>query len=257
MVGFFILGPIEARSAGRRISVTAPKQQAVLAALVLEANRFLSVDRLAEYVWDGSPPTSAASTLQAYVYRLRQLLSPMREATLRTSAAGYALEVDDTDIDLTRFHRHVDDAREMVADGDPAAAVAEFRRALSLWRGPALAGVPGEALQQEAQFLEGERIAAQEDLMGAELALGNHRRVVPELLKLVAKQPFREALSAQLMVALYRSGRQAEALEAYALTRRRLREELGIEPGAELQELQKAILGHVPAARIPLPSPSR
>jgi DNA-binding SARP family transcriptional activator len=253
-VRFRILGSLEVNSEGRRVSVTAPKQKAVLAALVLDVNNFISIDRLTGYVWGECPPIAYQTTLQAYVYRLRRTLGQIPGVELLGGSAGYALEMDPAEIDLGFFRQKVGSARERVVNQNLEEAVADLRVALSVWRGSALAGVPGELLQQEACFLEGERLTAHEELVSAELLLGNHRPVIPELFKLVAAHPFRETLVAQLMLALYRSGRQAEALQSYSVARGRLREELGIEPGAELQELQTAILGRVSVDQIPAPS---
>jgi DNA-binding SARP family transcriptional activator len=251
---FFILGALEIRSANGKIPITAPKQRAVLAALLLNANTEVSVDRLADYVWEGRPPIAAQATLQSYIYRLRQPLTPIKGAHLRTSGASYTLYVENDDIDLGYFKRQLRDARALGRDGDLSGSVLGFRKALSVWRGNALSGVPGKFIQQEARFLESERLAAYEELFSAEITLGNHRRVIPEMLKLVATHPLHESLRAQLMLSMYRSGRQAEALHNFALMRRKLHDELGIEPGPDLQALRKAILERVPAARIALPS---
>jgi len=247
---FFILGSLEVTLSGRRIPVTAPKQRAVLAALLLDANNEVPIDRLTRFAWDGHPPITAQTTIQSYVYRLRQLLRPLAGVELKTSSDSYRLHVDPSDIDLWLFRRLVGEAREKGGLGDPAAAVADLRHALAVWRGNALASVPGEAIQQEARFLEGERIAAYEELFSTEISLGNHRQIIPELQKAVSGYQFHEALRAQLMLALYASGRQAEALQHYALIRRKLRDDLGIDPGQELQELHKAILEQVPANMI-------
>ncbi|GAA2642711.1 hypothetical protein GCM10010307_45840 [Streptomyces vastus] len=226
----------------------------MLASLLLGVNEFVSLDHLVGYVWDGRPPTAYRTTLQAYIYRLRQLLGRTAGVELHTGNAGYMLEVDPVALDLRVFRHKVDEAREFVRSRDLNRATPELRGALSIWRGSALSGVPGEILQQEARFLEGERLAAYEELVSLEISLGNHRRIIPELSKLVSAHPLRETLAAQLVLALYRSGLQAEALQSYSTTRGRLREELGIEPGVELQELQKGILGRLPAAQIPVPA---
>jgi DNA-binding SARP family transcriptional activator len=251
---FFILGSLEVRFSGARIPITAPKQRAMLATLLLDANNEVPVDRLTRYVWDGQPPIAALTTLQSYIYRLRQLLRPMAGVELQTSSASYTLRAEPADTDLWYFRRQVSEAREKARNGDLRDSVVGLRKALSVWRGRALAGVPGEAIQQEARFIEGERTAVCEELFGAELELGHHRQIILELQKLVSAHQFHEALRAQLMLALYRSGRQAEALQNYALIRRKLREDLGIEPGPELQELHKAILEQAPSTRIMLPS---
>lgn len=244
---FFLLGSFEVKLAGKRIPVTAPKQRAVLTALLLDANNEVPIDRLTRFAWDGHPPITAQTTIQSYVYRLRQLLRPLAGVELKTSSDCYLLHIDPPDIDLWHFRKLTADARDKATLGDPTGAVTHLRQALTLWRGNALANVPGEAIQQEARFLEGERIAAYEELFSTEISLGNHRQIVPELQKAVSGYQFHEALRAQLMLALYASGRQAEALQHYALIRRKLRDDLGIDPGQELQELHKAILEQIPA----------
>jgi DNA-binding SARP family transcriptional activator len=251
---FFILGSLEVRVSGKRIPITAPKQKAVLAVLLLEANNEVPVDRLTRYVWDDLPPVAAQTTLQSYIYRLRQTLRPIGGVELQTNSASYMLRAGSEDTDLSYFRQLVGDARERARDGNLSDSVKSLRTALSAWRGNAIAGVPGELIKQEARFLEGERMAAFEELFSAEIALGDHRRIIPELQKLVAAHQFHERFRAQLMLSLYRSGRQAEALQHYALIRRKLREDLGIEPGPELQNLHRAILEQVPAATITLPS---
>jgi DNA-binding SARP family transcriptional activator len=253
-MNFSILGALEVKYSAGRIHITAPKQKGVLVALLLDADHEVSNERLVDFVWDGRPPTAAQTTLQSYVYRLRQLLSPMSGVNLQSSTSGYAIELGSCVLDLRFFQRRVAEAHEWIQNGSKLSAVMAFRKGLSVWRGNALAGVPGELLRREALLLENERIAAYEELMNLELELGNHRRVIPELHKIVAEYPFHEVFTAQLMLALYRSGRQAEALQNYGVIRRRLRDELGIEPGVELQQLQKAILEHVPALEITLVS---
>jgi DNA-binding SARP family transcriptional activator len=251
---FGVLGSLEVNASGERILITAPKQRAVLVSLLLNANTDVPVDRLTVYVWDGQPPTAAQTTLQSYIYRLRQLLRPMAGVELQTSAASYMLQVDPSETDIWSFKQRVCEARDQILSGNLHESVRSLRKALALWRGSALAGIPGKLIQQEARFLEDERIAAYEDLFSAEIALGNHRKIVPELKKIMSVHQFHEMLGAQLMLALYRSGRQAEALQVYTVIRRRLRDDLGIEPGPELQNLHKAILEQVPSMTIMLPT---
>jgi DNA-binding SARP family transcriptional activator len=207
-------------------------------------------------VWGGKPPIAARTTLHSYIYRLRRLLIPIPDAELLTYSSGYALRVDPQQIDLGAFRAKVAAARIRSRAGDTAGAIAGFRDALALWRGRALAGIPGDYLGQEARLLEGERLAAADELYAGEIALGNHRDIVPDLQKLTAAYPFHEGLQAQLILALYRAGRQAEALQTYSLIRRRLRDELGIEPGHELRALHRSVLGQVPAGEIELPQPA-
>ncbi|MEO3808637.1 AfsR/SARP family transcriptional regulator [Sphaerisporangium sp. B11E5] len=247
-----MLGNLEVRFAARRIPVTAPKQRVVLATLLLDANNEVPSDHLIRYIWDGRPPAAAQTTLQSYVYRLRRSLRPVRGVELQTGSDGYVLSVDPGALDLEVFRQRAAEGRDLVKDS-LGAAVEALRGALAIWRGNALSGIPGELVRQEARFLEGERIAVYEELFNAEIELGNHRQIIPELQKLVSANPFHELLRAQLMLVLYRSGRQADALHNYAVLRRRLHDELGIEPGPDLRELQKAILGQVPSTRIMLP----
>ncbi|MBD2895173.1 Transcriptional regulatory protein EmbR [Actinomadura sp. RB99] len=250
---FFILGSLEVRLSEQRIPVTAPKQRAVLATLLLDANNDVSIDRLTRLVWDGRPPVTAQATIQSYVYRLRQLLRPLPGVELKTSADSYLLQVDPADIDLWRFRELVVAARGRAGLVDLASGL---RQALAVWRGDALAGLPGETLKHEARSLEDERIAAYEQLFSAEISLGNHRQIIAELQRVVSGYPLHEALRAQLMLALYASGRQAEALQHYALIRRQLRDGLGIDPGQELQELHRAILEQVPTSMLTTLTPT-
>ncbi|MBJ6636770.1 AfsR/SARP family transcriptional regulator [Streptomyces sp. DHE7-1] len=249
-MSFLILGTFEARHGDRVIPVTAPKQQAVLATLLLDAGNVVPLDRIVDHIWDGSPPTSWQTTLQAYVYRLRNLLAPMSGVGLHTRAPGYVLESDEEEIDLVVFREHVAAARALVRRDDPRAAADRLRRALAMWRGNALAGIPGQWFQHEARFMESERVTAHEELLGIELALGNDQQVLPELAKLADAHPFRESLAAELLVALYRVGRQAEALQTYSAVRRRLRDELGVEPGRDLRAVHDAILRQVPPRQV-------
>ncbi|MEU7861251.1 AfsR/SARP family transcriptional regulator [Nonomuraea sp. NPDC049141] len=247
---FYILGSIEVRFSGRRIPITAPKQRAVLATLILNTNNEVPVDRFIKYVWDGQPPVGAQTTLQSYVYRLRQALRPLAGVEICTGSASYMLQAGSDDTDLGYFKQQVKNAHAEAQRGHLRCSVQIFRDALNIWRGNALAGVQGELIRQEARFLESERIAVYEELYGSEIALGNYRQIIPELQKRVAAYPFHEALRSQLMAALYCSGRQAEALQHYTHIRKRLSAELGIEPGSELQELQRAILDRVPTKRL-------
>jgi DNA-binding SARP family transcriptional activator len=251
---FFILGSLEVRSSGKRISITAPKQRAVLAALLLGANNEVPIDQLIRFVWDSRPPATAQTTLQSYIYRLRLLLSPLTGVELKTNIDSYMLDAGHGYTDLWYFREQVEEARRKAQLGELSDSVTSLRTALSVWRGNSLSGIPGEAIQQEARVLDGERIAAYEELFSAEIFLGNARQIIPELHKVVSVYPFHEVFRAQLMLALYASGRQAEALQNYALIRRRLRDRLGIEPGQELQELHRSILEQVPASKIAPPT---
>lgn len=251
---FFILGGLEVRASDTRVLINASKQRAVLAALLLRVNNEVPVEELTEHVWDGRPPVAAKTTLQSYIYRLRQMLRPMAGVELATRSESYILQVDPILTDVWYFKHKVRYARERALEGDLSDSVTSLRNALAVWRGKALSGVGGAYFRQEAQYLEDERVVAQEELFSAEMALGKHRAIIPELQKLASVYQFHEMLRAQLMLALYRSGRQVEALQVYALIRRKLREDLGIEPGPELQGIYQAILEQVPATRIQLSS---
>jgi DNA-binding SARP family transcriptional activator len=251
---FFILGSLEVGSPERRVRITAPKQRAVLAALLLGANNEIPLEQLIRFAWDGRPPATAQTTLQSYIYRLRQLLRPLPGVALRTNIDSYVLDVDRGDTDLWYFRAQVEQARSLARLGKLDESAERLRRAMSICRGGSLSGIPGETVAQEAQVLDGERIAAYEELFATEIVLGKARQIIPELHKVASLYQYHEVFRAQLMLALYASGRQAEALQNYALIRRRLRDMLGIEPGQELQQLHRLILEQVPAEQITPPT---
>jgi YVTN family beta-propeller protein len=251
-VEFRILGPLEVRNEGRELPLPGSKPRAVLAILLLHANEVVSSDRLIDELWGEQPPPSAAKSLQAHVSRLRQSLEPggaaSPDSVIVTRGGGYLIRVEPDELDRARFESLLDEGTKALADGGPERAAELLREALSLWRGPPLADLAYEPFaQSEVARLEELRLSAVEQRIEAELALGHHAQVVGELESLVGRHPFRERLRAQFMLALYRSGRQAEALEAYQDARRALVDELGIEPGEELKALQGAILAHDPA----------
>lgn len=236
-IEFRILGALDVRVDGREVPLPAGKHRIVLAALLLRANQVVSLGELTEYLWAGSPPAGARSTVQTYVMRLRRAFAPHELIT--THRDGYTLAVDHGGLDLHRFRSAVEDAGR--ADG--AEAVALLRHALGLWRGPVLSDVPSEPLRAAAVLpLAEERLQILERVVEAELALGRHAELVAELSGLTAEHPLRERFWGQLMLALYRGGRQAEALAAYRTVHARLRDELGIEPGDQLRELHQAVL---------------
>jgi DNA-binding SARP family transcriptional activator/ABC-type transport system substrate-binding protein/streptogramin lyase len=238
---FSLLGPLEVREDRRSIPIRGAKQRALLALLLLHANEVVSRDRLIDELWGERPPGSAEHSLDHQVSRLRKLL----ESTdlLSTKAGGYVLNVEPEQIDARRFEHLLDEGRRANAAGDPSAAAETLRAALGLWRGSALADLAYEDFaRNEIERLEELRIAAREELIDAQLALGEHQALVAELESLTAAHPLRERLRAQQMLALYRSGRQAEALRIYAETRKQLVGELGIEPGPALQHLEQSIL---------------
>ena len=235
-----LLGPLEVSRQGRAVPIGGPKPRALLAALALDARRVVSVDGLLESLWPGEPPETAAHAVQVYVSQLRKVLGP---DTITTRPPGYVLELDPGGVDVHRFARLVGEGRETLGAGDPATASSTLREALALWRGLALADFTYEPFAQtEIARLEELRVVALEERIEADLALGRHTEVVSELEALVESQPLRERPRGQLMLALYRSGRQADALAAYREARETLVEELGIEPGPELRKLEGAIL---------------
>jgi DNA-binding SARP family transcriptional activator len=248
-VDFRILGPLEAFDGDRRVSLPGGRGRALLALLVLNAGRVVSIDRLIDDLWSESVPATALTALQGLVSDLRKRLEPARRrgeapAVLCTAPSGYVLAIEPTWVDANRFRRLVMAARA----GDAAKRAAQLRQALDLWRGPALADFCYEPFaQREIVALEELRIAAIEARIDADLALGLANELVAEVEALVAEHPSRERLRGQLMLALYRSGRQAEALQAYRDARRAFVEEFGIEPGPPLQQLEQAILRQDPA----------
>jgi DNA-binding SARP family transcriptional activator len=255
---FRILGVLEVVEHGRPVGLGGPKQRALLAILVLRRGEAVSSDRLIDELWDGRPPATAAKTLQGYVSHLRKALG---NGTLVTRAGGYLLAAAPDQVDAERFQALVADGRRALGDGDPARTRELLGAALALWRGEALADLAYEPFaQREIARLQETRLAALEDRIDADLALGRHRDLVGELEALVAGHPHRERLLGQLMLALYRSGRQADALAAYRRGRQALDDELGLEPGPELRALQQRILTHDEALELPrrtTPTPGR
>ncbi|HET9244114.1 MAG TPA: BTAD domain-containing putative transcriptional regulator [Gaiella sp.] len=247
-----ILGPLEILRDGQTVRLEGRLRRSLVALLVLHARETVSSDRLIEELWPGNDRGGRAR-LQVYVSQLRRALGPDARA-LETRPNGYALAVEPDALDASRFERLVAVGREALSAGEPERAAAALVEALALWRGPALADLVYESFAQaEAARLEELRLAAVEDRIDAELALGRHGELVAELERLVAEHPLRERLRGQLMLALYRSGRQADALAAFHETRRHLDEELGLEPGPELKDLQRAILRHDPVLRVEAP----
>ncbi|HZO10405.1 MAG TPA: BTAD domain-containing putative transcriptional regulator, partial [Myxococcota bacterium] len=242
---FRILGPLEALDGTRPVALGGRKRRAVLAALLLHPNETLSNERLIDELWGESPPANALKTLQVHVSRLRKSLP---EEVLVTRGHGYELRAAPQELDARRFEQLVDDARADLAAERPERALEQLERGLSLWRGPPLADLAYEPFAQaEIARLEDLRVAADEQLVDAKLALGRHAEVIGALERLVEEHPYRERPRAQLMLALYRADRQADALQAYQDARRQLVEELGIEPGERLRELEVAVLVQDPA----------
>jgi predicted ATPase/DNA-binding SARP family transcriptional activator len=243
-----VLGPVEALVDDRTAALGGPRQRALLALLAL-ADAPVSADRLADELWRGSPPAGAGKTLRSYVSRLRAALG--RDAVV-VRGGGYALALDRETLDARRFEQLLAQGRDELERRAAGLAADRLHAALGLWRGPALGGVGDvPALADEARRLEELRLACLEERIEADLALGRHDALVPELQSLVQREPLRERAWRQLGVALYRGGRQAEALAALREARRLLDEELGLEPGAELRELEGAILRQEVAAAAP------
>ena len=252
---FRILGPFEVRREGRPARIGGAKERALLAILLLHAGEPVSVDRLIDELWGDSPPATARKSVQVRVAGLRRALGG--EVVL-TGGDGYLVRPQPNQLDLHRFEQLLSDGRDALAAGDPSAAVAALDEALALWRGPALVDFTYESFAQPAiARLEELRLRALELRIEAQLELGLHARVIVELEDMVAAHPLRERLRGQLMLALYRDGRQAEALDVYRRTRKELVAELGIEPGPMLRQLQQAILRHDPSLQGPLEAPDR
>jgi DNA-binding SARP family transcriptional activator len=250
MPDFRILGPLEVVDETGPLLLGGQKQRSVLALLLLDAPRPVSTDRLIDSLWGENPPRTAATSLQNFISQLRKAVGA---DVLVTKPPGYALLIRPEQLDLERFRQIVADAR---AEADPDRRGQMLRRALELWRGPPLADVEFQAFAQpDIARLEEEQLAALEERIDADLEAGRHAELVGELEALVERHPVRERLRAHLMLALYRSGRQAEALSVYQNARRTLVDQLGIEPGRDLQELHGAILRQEAGLRAPGTAP--
>jgi DNA-binding SARP family transcriptional activator/predicted ATPase len=252
-----LLGPLELSHAGKELDLGGARQRIVLAALALNANRVSPIEHLIDAVWDTSPPTTARAQIQICISGLRRVLASTDGAmAIHTRSPGYLLAISDSDLDAAQFSLLVTSARAHV-DGDRLSeAVATLRSALGLWRGPALAGMQSQSLRREAAQLEDARLAAMMERIRLDLALGRHDEVVGELTALVNEHPLRERLYEFLMLALYRSGRQAEALEVCRRARATLVEELGIELGQSVRRLENAILNRDPELDIVITPPT-
>src|SRR5215211_2281245 len=254
-----VLGPLEAETDSGPVTLGGQKERLLLALLLTRPNQVVPVEALVAGLWGEHPPATAAKTLQSHVVRLRRALEPARARgaageVLVTRDPGYLLRVAPGALDATRFEELTGQARRALSDGKAEDAALMLREALGLWRGRAFEGfLDTDVGAAEADRLAELRLGALEDRVEAELRLGRHRELVAELEGLVRDQPLRERLWAQLLVALYRSGRQADALLAYQRARSVLVEELGIDPGAELRRLHAAILAQDPGLDLPAP----
>jgi len=252
---FRILGPLEVWHEGVEVSLGGRKPRSLLAGLLLRANEVVPADRLIDELWGEDSPQDAAAALRVNVSRLRKALP---QDVVTTRPPGYVVRVEPDSLDLHRFERLADEGRSLLACGRAADASDRLRHALSLWTGPALADFAYESFAQAAiARLEEIRLAAIELRIDADLALGRHDELVGELEALVAEHPLRERLPRCLMTALYRSGRQAEALDVYRKARRALVDGLGIEPSAALHELERAILRQDPSLDLEAPTLTR
>ncbi|GAB3875683.1 BTAD domain-containing putative transcriptional regulator [Kibdelosporangium lantanae] len=255
---FRILGPVEVRGPRGQARLGGAKPVALLTVLMLQANRTVSYDRLISAVWGEDPPVFATAALQTYVSRLRKALAgiepggPERIVTYKT---GYLLHVEPGELDFDQFRGHVEEGRTHAAQGRLTEAIAAFDAGLELWRGAPMNGITGE-LEQHVVSLDEAYVAACEQHLECRLALGEHDRLMPEINQLIATHPLRERLRELAMLALYRSGRQADALAVYQETHRLLVNELGIEPGPALRDLHQRILVADPLLRTPAPQPA-
>jgi YVTN family beta-propeller protein len=253
---FRVLGPLEIEDHGELLPLGGAKQRALLAVLLLHANEVVSRDVLIEDLWGERGSTHSVHSLEVQVSRLRKILRAGDENALVTRPTGYQLKVGANELDLTCFERLLEEGRSALSSDQPEQAAKTLTEALNLWRGRAFEDVAYESFAQvEIERLEERRLAALEERIEADLTLGWHEELVAELEALARQHPMRERLRGQLMLSLYRSGRQAEALSAYQDTRRELVKELGIEPGHALRQLEQAILRQDPeleAAPVPL-----
>jgi DNA-binding SARP family transcriptional activator len=256
---FGVLGPVEVWRDDQLVRIRSQKQRAVLALLLLQANRVAGVDAIIDGLWGDEPPATAAATVQVHIANLRKALAPVPEAPtpIATRPPGYVVAVESGNFDLTRFEELVRRGRAEIARGKPAEASSLLARALACWRGAALADVADEPFAAAAVVrLREERLSAVSDRIGADLARGAHAEVVGELRALTAEHPLQERFWEQLIVALYRCGSQADALGAFQSARSTLRDHLGIEPGAPLRALETAVLDQASSLDWQAPSPS-
>ncbi|MEV4949397.1 BTAD domain-containing putative transcriptional regulator [Streptomyces sp. NPDC053755] len=258
-MAFRILGPLHVHGPNGQVRIPPGRQEVILAALLLEANRVVSTDYLVDLIWEDEPPDTARTQVQICVSRLRKLFGKEEvAAAITTRPPGYVLKTEDGSVDAVLFGRWIGDARSLGKQAVGATEAVELlRRAGALWQGDCLSGISSETLRSKARQLDEERLTAAETRIDLELELGRHHQLVGEIQLLVHEHPLRERLRGRLMLALYRSGRQAEALDVYRVGRQLLVDELGLEPGEELRQLETAILaGEVAAPRLSGPGAS-
>lgn len=252
---FRLLGPLEVVCDGQPIAIASSRQRIILGMLLLEANHVVPVDRLIDALWGDAPPQTAKTQVQIIISALRHRLHDLGEEIILTHPPGYMIKLSDEMLDLRQFERLTADARVAAATQKIAQAVQQLRAALALWRGPALAAAESEIIQAAAARLNEAQLATLQDCIDLELQLGRHHKVIGELMAVTTEHPLHESFRARLMLALYRSGRQADALDVFHATRAVLKEELGLDPSAELRRLEQAIL--VGDSQLDLPAPAR
>jgi DNA-binding SARP family transcriptional activator/tetratricopeptide (TPR) repeat protein len=258
-IRFEVLGPIRVRIGDSEITISAKRDRIMLAMLLLHAPDPVPLSRLVEAIWDDQPPHNSRNQVHGCVSRWRKRFADagVQQQMIMTDQAGYQIPVELPDLDLLEFRRLRDEARSAAANGRPMEAYERYRAALGLWRGPALAGIDSSVVRRAAAALDEEHVQVQEECLRLALEhdLGGPGVLTAEIASLVGQHPFREALQAALLRALYRAGRQADALAAYRDYRERLNDELGTEPGDELQRLHRAVLNRDPQLDAPRPSP--
>jgi DNA-binding SARP family transcriptional activator len=255
-VRYELLGPLRIVDSDGPAFITAPKVELLLAVLLIRANRPTSTDRLVDEIWLDNPPRRATAGLHVYVSQLRKFLDRPGEShsAIVTRAAGYVLELGADELDLSIFLNAMDRGRESAKTGQIDLAAKNFEHALGLWRGDALAALPSRPIISGfLNWLGEKRLECAELAVEAQLLLGGHREMIARLYSLIGRYPLREAFYRQLMLALYRSERQADALKLYQSVRETLDRELGVHPGRSLQELQQAILAADPDLDTPRP----
>lgn len=240
---FRILGPLLVTNGGERIDINGVRRQKLLAALLLHPNQTVSLDRLVDAMWDENPPASAHGQIRICVSGLRRLLrGSERDSVIETHPSCYRISVHGDALDLFTFERLVTQGRAMVRDEQLERAERLLRSALALWRGPVAAGLDSSALASLVVKLNEDRLTVREEYFDVALRLGRHQQIIGDLTGFVTENPFRERACAQLMLALYRSGRQADALQTFRSVRMRFSEDLGIEPARDLHVLHQSIL---------------